>query len=147
MPAVNSLLFHLALSPPRLQLFAMGLELPPGIAFLIQRIPQIFGPIIAIYITFSALITWDVIPFASKSPLLSSTGSKLFFSVAVMPVFMVARVWVTDILNQRRAHALGARLPVRYEAKRWGGLDLIVRLTAHNTYIGWSNSLLLETPS
>lgn len=111
----------------------MRSRIPPGIAFLIQRIPQMFGPVIAVYFVYSALIAWDVLPFRSV-PLLSSTASKLLISLAFTPVVTLARIGLKDYSNQRRANALGAKLPVRYESKKWGGLDIIGRFKQQFLY-------------
>lgn len=97
------------------------LKSPPGIRFLITRIPQLLLPAICFY---GAFIACDF--FAGTWQL--STWSKILLSLLMPIVLSTVGVWHQDLKRLKEARALGAQLPPRYKVSKIAGLDVIQSL-------------------
>ncbi|KAF9457419.1 cytochrome P450 [Collybia nuda] len=107
------------------------MSLPPGVLFLINRIPQIFSPILTCYVILTALLRLS-------SSVQVSFWKKLLVSFIFQPLLVVIKVWYRDYMHMKEARGFGAESPPRYKHSKIGGLDIIQALSnqLEEGYIG-----------
>ncbi|KAF5387696.1 hypothetical protein D9615_000007 [Tricholomella constricta] len=94
-------------------------NIPPGIAYLVNRLPTLLSPLIAVYILNRLLLEC----LGAHLPL----WAVIVPAVLSIPVALLLKVSFVDFIDHRRAAALGAVLPPRVEDKWPAGVGLLLQ--------------------
>ena len=113
----------------------MRIELPPGPAFLLSRLPRALAPLLAAYAIaeLGARFTAPVTPWILRS----GTGRALILIFA-LPLSAAVRIWIGELRKRREAEALGAVPPPVESGKLPGNVDILIKSAkmAKTGYIG-----------
>ncbi|KAG6830203.1 hypothetical protein H0H92_001790 [Tricholoma furcatifolium] len=95
------------------------MPLPPGPAYLANRLPSLVLPLISVYVAQRLLHTFLRIDLPNWAVIVST--------ILAIPIGLLLKVSYNDFINRRQAAALGAVLPPRVEDKYPAGLGLLIQ--------------------